>query len=342
MAIYWPTPGYKGRTFKLCVLTRWDFNFCIRSSPLWGPGKKKQTFGPVCIIHYRQNKTDCKVRELSQSSFSKIKEADEVRKAQGSENERLSDVYESSLRVASRKLKRQLRSENHKTVKMNGWVMFVARYQLSTHRICTGIIDRCCKNFTNVSRILTRKNPSEEDDTSSSKKARTASPSTIWVMLPANRSLLCDKNHEVHSMSKSWSNVGQKQLKNLLKKKLKRNKINTAFWRSRILTSLIGKHIIMPPVGDTPLHRMTDSRQPSKTAKPLKSKLLKRPLFSALHHFTDSVTERFIVERMAMLRESITVHVGKQSTVPKRGLQNLHAKIQLGKGVQPSFTVLAT
>ena len=29
MAIYWPTPGYKGRTFKLCVLTRWDFNFCI-------------------------------------------------------------------------------------------------------------------------------------------------------------------------------------------------------------------------------------------------------------------------------------------------------------------------
>ena len=36
MAIYWPTPGLKGRTFKLCVLTRWDFNFCIRSSPLRG------------------------------------------------------------------------------------------------------------------------------------------------------------------------------------------------------------------------------------------------------------------------------------------------------------------
>ena len=34
MAIYWPTPGFKGRMFKLCVLTRWDFNFCIRSSPL--------------------------------------------------------------------------------------------------------------------------------------------------------------------------------------------------------------------------------------------------------------------------------------------------------------------
>ena len=34
MAIYWPTPGLKGRPFKLCVLTRWDFNFCVRSSPL--------------------------------------------------------------------------------------------------------------------------------------------------------------------------------------------------------------------------------------------------------------------------------------------------------------------
>ena len=34
MAIYWPTPGFKGRTFKLCVLTRWDFNFCVRSPQL--------------------------------------------------------------------------------------------------------------------------------------------------------------------------------------------------------------------------------------------------------------------------------------------------------------------
>ena len=36
MAIYLPTPAFKGRTFKLCVLIRWDFNFCIRSSPLRG------------------------------------------------------------------------------------------------------------------------------------------------------------------------------------------------------------------------------------------------------------------------------------------------------------------
>ena len=34
MAIYWLTQGFKERTFKLCVFNRWDFNFCIRSSPL--------------------------------------------------------------------------------------------------------------------------------------------------------------------------------------------------------------------------------------------------------------------------------------------------------------------
>ena len=36
MAIYWPTPGFKERTFKLCVLKKWDFNFCVRSSLLRG------------------------------------------------------------------------------------------------------------------------------------------------------------------------------------------------------------------------------------------------------------------------------------------------------------------
>ena len=34
MAIYWPTRGYKGRTFKVCVFNRWDFNFSVRCSPL--------------------------------------------------------------------------------------------------------------------------------------------------------------------------------------------------------------------------------------------------------------------------------------------------------------------
>ena len=40
MAIYWLTLGFKGRTFKLCVLNRWDFNFCICSSSLWAGARK--------------------------------------------------------------------------------------------------------------------------------------------------------------------------------------------------------------------------------------------------------------------------------------------------------------
>ena len=34
IAMYWPTPAFKGRTFKLCDLARWNFNFCVHSSPL--------------------------------------------------------------------------------------------------------------------------------------------------------------------------------------------------------------------------------------------------------------------------------------------------------------------
>ena len=34
--IYWPSPDSKGTTFKLCVLIRLDFKFCVLSSPLRG------------------------------------------------------------------------------------------------------------------------------------------------------------------------------------------------------------------------------------------------------------------------------------------------------------------
>ena len=37
MAMYCSTyiyTGFKEKTFKFCVLNRWDFNFCVRSSPL--------------------------------------------------------------------------------------------------------------------------------------------------------------------------------------------------------------------------------------------------------------------------------------------------------------------
>ena len=42
------------------------------------------------------------------------------------------------------------------------------------------------------------------------------------------------------------------------------------------------KLITMPPVGEITLERMTDTRKPSKTLKPLKNKLPTRPY---KHHF---------------------------------------------------------
>ena len=42
MATDWPTPGFKGRTFKLCVVTRWDFNFWVRSFQLGGGGGRRE------------------------------------------------------------------------------------------------------------------------------------------------------------------------------------------------------------------------------------------------------------------------------------------------------------
>ena len=44
--------------------------------------KKKKACGPVCIIHYQQDKTDCKVQQIYESNFKKINEAPEVRKVQ--------------------------------------------------------------------------------------------------------------------------------------------------------------------------------------------------------------------------------------------------------------------
>ena len=42
MAIYRPIPGFKGRTFKLCVLTRKDFTFSVCSSPQRGRKKERK------------------------------------------------------------------------------------------------------------------------------------------------------------------------------------------------------------------------------------------------------------------------------------------------------------
>ena len=72
MAIYWPTPGFKGRTFKLCVLTRWDFNFCVRSSPLRG---QKTTDTPCSASSEKKRNYD--IIGLQEFHISTAKEAEQ-------------------------------------------------------------------------------------------------------------------------------------------------------------------------------------------------------------------------------------------------------------------------
>ena len=52
MAIYWPSPGFRGRTFKLCVLDRWDFNFCVRRSPTRGDSEHSFQNKVRAYIHW--------------------------------------------------------------------------------------------------------------------------------------------------------------------------------------------------------------------------------------------------------------------------------------------------
>ena len=52
-----------------------------------------------------------------------------------------------------------------------------------------------------------------------------------------------------------------------------------------------------PAVGEITLERMTDTRKPSKTLKPLKSKLPKRPLFS-VHRLVCYGQNRLEIKRL--------------------------------------------
>ena len=54
MAIYWPTPGYKGRTFKLCVLNRWDSKFLRPQLPtMWLEWKNKSVTALLHVYKYQ-------------------------------------------------------------------------------------------------------------------------------------------------------------------------------------------------------------------------------------------------------------------------------------------------
>ena len=66
-----------------------------------------------------------------------------------------------------------------------------------------------------------------------------------------------------------------------VKEATKRKQDQQILSKVQILTWLLEKHITMPPVGEITLERMTDTRKPSKTLKPLKC-IIFSTLFSML------------------------------------------------------------
>ena len=65
----------------------------------------------------------------------------------------------------------------------------------------------------------------------------------------------------------------------------------------KILTWLLEKHITMPPVREITLERMTDTRKPSKTLKPLKSKLSTRPHKNYFQYIVQYVMGRIVRDK---------------------------------------------
>ena len=100
------------------------------------------------------------------------------------------------------------------------------------------------------------------------KKARTAYPSatTMLAVAQLKMSFLCEKTRITWKQHVENSQMYDKN--------------STSFWRCKILTWLPEKHITISPVREITLERMTDTRKPSKTLKPLKNKLPTNHIFS--------------------------------------------------------------
>ena len=139
-----------------------------------------------------------------------------------------------------------------------------------------------------------RKEPIRREWCKIPQKARTAnlSATTMLAVAQWQMSFLCEKTRiQTNNMLK---NAWQKQLEILSTKQPKENKISTSFWRCKILTWLLKKHITMPPVWEITLKTMTDTRKPPKTLKPLKSKLPTRPYKHYFHYIVQYVMGRIV------------------------------------------------
>ena len=125
-------------------------------------------------------------------------------------------------------------------------------------------------------------------------KVKTANPSATTMLAVAQWCLWRDLNTRKQHVENISQMYGKNSWGILPKKQPKENKTSTSFWRCKILTWLLEKHITMPPVGEITLERMTDTRKPSKTLKPLKNKLPTRPYKDYFQYIVQYVMGRIV------------------------------------------------
>ena len=118
----------------------------------------------TCIIHYKSNKSQKRIRPLTAESFKTIQDKAEVRRSRGKSHEKLEEIC--------KKIPTTFSPELHGT---HEW---------------------CYKNFTNVSKILKRKH--EEDDGSSStsrpkRKKKSDHTDETSPLFPPDVCIICNK-----------------------------------------------------------------------------------------------------------------------------------------------------
>ena len=125
-------------------------------------------------------------------------------------------------------------------------------------------------NHTDCRIILKQKNPIGREWCKILQKARTANPSATTMLAVAQWQMSClwkdlnTKNNMLKTLVKCMSKTAEEKL------------------------------ITMPPVGEITLERMTDTRKPSKTLKPLKSKFPTRPYKHYFQYIVQYVMGRIV------------------------------------------------
>ena len=95
-------------------------------------------------------------------------------------------------------------------------------------------------------------------------------------------------------MLKTLVKCMKKPVEDSVKEATKRKQDQNILLKVQDTDLLLENHITMPPVGEITLERMTDTRKPPNTLKPLKNKLPTRPYTNYFQYIVQYVMGRIV------------------------------------------------